>query len=136
MGGGSGEGLKEQAGAWFERGAHDIETAQLLVDKQGHTDIIAFHIHQAVEKYLKGYLVFNGKKPHDTHELKLLVKEAAKLDQGLSGHVGFCDKVTGYYVQECYPTGPLVEYSYQELAGDLREAWDLTNRIKEILSGS
>ena len=35
----SAEGLeghnKEQAGAWFERGAHNIETAQLLLDKQG-----------------------------------------------------------------------------------------------------
>ncbi|MFQ5863314.1 MAG: HEPN domain-containing protein [Candidatus Brocadiales bacterium] len=130
------EGLKEQAGAWFERGAHDIETAQLLHDRQGYTDIIAFHIHQAVEKYLKGYLVFNDKKPHDTHELKLLIKEAAKLDQGLSEYVEFCDRVTRYYVQECYPTGPLIEYSYQELAKDLEEAWNLTNRIKEILSGS
>ncbi|MCB7130102.1 MAG: HEPN domain-containing protein, partial [Candidatus Brocadiales bacterium] len=44
--------LKDQAGAWFERGSHDIETAQLLLDRQGYTDIIAFHIHQAVEKYL------------------------------------------------------------------------------------
>ncbi|OHB95876.1 MAG: hypothetical protein A3I59_01855 [Planctomycetes bacterium RIFCSPLOWO2_02_FULL_50_16] len=129
------EGLKEQAGAWFERGTHDIETAQLLLDKQGYTDIIAFHIHQAVEKYLKGYLVFNGKRHHDTHELKLLVKAAAELDQGLSRHVGFCDRITRYYVQECYPSGPLIEYSYQELAQDLKEAWELTNRIKGMLSG-
>ncbi len=131
-----GEGSKEQAGAWFERGAHDIETAQLQLDRQGYTEIIAFHIHQAVEKYLKGYLVFNGKRYPDTHELKLLLKEAADLDQGLDKHMEFCDKITAYYVQECYPTGPLVEYSYQELANDLEEAWDLTNRIKEILSGS
>ncbi len=130
------EGLKEQAGAWFERGSHDIETARLLLDKQGYTDIIAFHIHQAVEKYLKGYLVFNGKRPRDTHELKLLITEAAQLDGGFATHAGLCDKITGYYVQECYPTGPLIECSYQELAGDLREAWDLTNRIKEILSKS
>jgi HEPN domain-containing protein len=129
------EGLKEQAGAWFERGTHDIETAQLLLDKQGYTDIIAFHIHQAVEKYLKGYLVFNGKRHHDTHELKLLVKAAEELDQGLGRHVAFCDRITRYYVQECYPSGPLIEYSYQELARDLKEAWELTNRIKGMLSG-
>lgn len=125
---------KEQAGAWFERGAHDIETAQLLLDKQGYTDIIAFHIHQAMEKYLKGYLVYSGRKPHDTHELKLLIKEAATLDQALAKHVEFCDRATGYYVQECYPSGPLVEHSYQDLARDLGEAWDIANRIKEVLS--
>ncbi len=130
------EGLKEQAGAWFERGSHDIETAQLLLDRQGYTDIIAFHIHQAVEKYLKGYLVVNGKRPQDTHELRLLIKEAVELDDGLGGYVEFCDKITGYYANECYPSGPLVEHSYKELAGDLRDAWDLTNRIKETLSGS
>ncbi len=45
------EGLKQQALEWFERGDHDIETAQLLCDEQGHTDAIAYHIQQAIEKY-------------------------------------------------------------------------------------
>jgi len=52
--------FKKQAGEWFERGRHDIETAQLLYEERGHTDSIAYHIPQAREKYLKGYLVVHG----------------------------------------------------------------------------
>jgi HEPN domain-containing protein len=51
------EELRKQALEWFERGNHDIETAQLLYDEHGYTEIIAYHIQQAIEKYLKGYLV-------------------------------------------------------------------------------
>ncbi|GIV15064.1 MAG: hypothetical protein KatS3mg022_0499 [Armatimonadota bacterium] len=46
--------LKQQAMEWFVRGDHDIETAQLLYDQDGYTDSIAYHIQQAMEKYLKG----------------------------------------------------------------------------------
>ena len=43
------EPLKKQAREWFERGRHDIDTAQLLYDERGHTDSIAYHIQQALE---------------------------------------------------------------------------------------
>jgi len=39
------EGLQRQALEWFERGDHEIETAQLLYDERGYTDAIAYHIH-------------------------------------------------------------------------------------------
>lgn len=35
---------KKQADEWFERGLHDIGTAQLLYDERGYTDSIAYHI--------------------------------------------------------------------------------------------
>lgn len=38
------EAFKKQAAEWFERGCHDIETAQLLFDERGYTDSIAYHI--------------------------------------------------------------------------------------------
>ena len=30
------DAFKKQAGEWFERGRHDIETAQLLYDQRGY----------------------------------------------------------------------------------------------------
>lgn len=65
----------QQAKEWFERGDHDIEMAQLLYDENGYTDTIAFLIQQGVEKYLKGFLVFHGKKiekAYRTHDLGFL----------------------------------------------------------------
>jgi HEPN domain-containing protein len=43
------QGLRQQVTEWFERGDHDIETAQLLYDERGYTDTIAYHIQQALE---------------------------------------------------------------------------------------
>ena len=41
------EGFREHALEWFERGAHDLEAARLILDQRGHTDVAAHLIHQA-----------------------------------------------------------------------------------------
>lgn len=59
---------------WVEKADHDLGTAQLT---QKHIpefkDTIAFHCQQAVEKYLKAYLIFNNIQPKRTHDLVLLL---------------------------------------------------------------
>ncbi len=90
------EAFKKQAKEWFERGRHDIETAQLLYDERGHTDSIAYHIHQALEKYLKGYLVLHGKKPPKIHELDTLFNHVAAFDDSLIDFLDLCEKASIY----------------------------------------
>ena len=43
---------------WIERGKHDLEVAKILIAEEEYSDVVLFHIHQAVEKYLKGFLIF------------------------------------------------------------------------------
>ena len=76
--------FKKQAEEWFERGRHDIETAQLLYDERGYTDSIAYHIQQAIEKYLKGHLVLHGKKPPKIHELDTLLNRILDFDDSFN----------------------------------------------------
>ncbi len=45
---------------WVERGKRDLETAKVLISRVDYYDIILFHIHQAVEKYIKGFLIYHG----------------------------------------------------------------------------
>jgi len=59
--------MTEIAEEWFERGRHEIETAKLLFEKEGYPEVILFHIHQAMEKYLKGFLIQNGWKLKKIH---------------------------------------------------------------------
>jgi len=126
------EGLKQQAREWFERGDHDIETAQLLYDEHGYTDAIAHHIHQGIEKYLKGYLVLKGQKPPRVHELDALLNLAAKFEAGLYiPFIELCEKATRYYIEDRYPPGPLPEYSRQEIKADLDLAWQLVRVIRQ-----
>jgi len=123
--------FKKQAQEWFERGRHDIETAQLLYEERGYTDSIAYHIQQAVEKYLKGYLVLNGKKPPRIHELDTLLNRIGAFDAGFDAFLELCEKASRYYIEDRYPPGPIVQYEYQEIKADLDKTWEL---IRKILS--
>jgi len=131
------EGLRRQAREWFERGDHDMETAQLLFDERGYTDAIAYHIQQAIEKYLKGYLVLKGQKPPWVHELDTLLTLASHFQADLySTFIDLCDKSTRYYVEDRYPPGPPADYSREEIKADLDSAWQLVRLIRQEAEAS
>jgi HEPN domain-containing protein len=121
---------QKQVTEWFERGKHDIETAKLLYKEQGYTDTITHHIHQAVEKYLKGFLVYKNIIPKKTHDLVQLVGGLIKDEPSLEEFTDFCDKATKYYIEDRYPPGPPVVYSYDEIKISLDLACKLIERIK------
>ncbi|MCS6829029.1 MAG: HEPN domain-containing protein [bacterium] len=123
--------LRQQAMEWFERGDHDIETAQLLYDQHGYTDSIAYHIQQAIEKYLKGYLVVRGRKPPRVHELDTLLTLAARFEPDwYDMFIDLCEKATRYYLDDRYPPGPVPEYDREEIQKDLLATWKLIDTIR------
>ena len=121
--------FKKQAQEWFERGRHDIETAQLLYDEQGYMDSIAYHIQQAIEKYLKGYLILNGQKPPKIHELDTLLNHTLCFDDSFNSFLELCEKASRYYIEDRYPPGPIVQYEYNEIKADLDKAWELIRKV-------
>ena len=121
----------KHAAEWFERGKHDIDAAQILYEKRGFTDTIAYIIQQAIEKYLKGFLIYNGIKPKRTHDLGILLNEAVKFEDTLEEFIDFCDKVTKYYIENRYPPGSPVEYRFEEIKESLDNAWSLIRKIRE-----
>jgi len=126
------EALAQQASEWFQRGDHDIETAQLLYDAYGHTDAVAYHIQQTIEKYLKGYLILNGQKPPRTHDLGALLNLASRFQPDLyTSFIELCEKVTRYYVEDHYPPGPPAAYDRNEIKADLDLAWQLIKLIRQ-----
>ncbi|MCJ7832872.1 MAG: HEPN domain-containing protein [Deltaproteobacteria bacterium] len=126
------EALKKQALEWFTRGDHEIETAQLLFDEEGYTESIAYHIQQAIEKYLKGYLVLKGQKPPWIHELDTLLNLIGKFDTDLYlPFIELCEKATRYYIEDRYPPGPPAEYNRPEIQIDLELSWQLIRILKE-----
>ncbi|HBK61204.1 MAG TPA: hypothetical protein DDZ84_10500 [Firmicutes bacterium] len=56
--------------------ARGIEVAQFFHDHDHYTDAIALHIHQALAKYLKGFLLKNGWTLQKTHDLINLASQA------------------------------------------------------------
>lgn len=115
----------------MERGRHDLETAKLLLDKRGHLDAVLFHIHQAVEKYLKGFLIQRGWKLKKIHDLETLLSEATDFDKNFKNYLDLGRKLTAFYYEERYPPGPATPYPILKVKETVEEAEEL---IEEIIS--
>ena len=65
---------------WIEKAEHDLIAAKLIIAHQPLIlDIACFHCQQAVEKYLKTFLVFKKEDFPRTHNLDLLIQKCAIL---------------------------------------------------------
>ena len=118
---------------WLEKGKHDFEMAQLLYKEQGYTDTIAFLIHQAVEKYLKGFLIYHGWQLKKIHDLEALLSEAIKIEPSFENFIPACRKITEYYIESRYPLGFPVDYSREEIKESLDVARKIITKVQEIV---
>ena len=67
-------------------------------------EIICFHCQQAVEKYLKWFLVLNDIDPPRTHDLEELEKLCEAIAPQFSAIYEKCSVLSGFAVQSRYPS--------------------------------
>jgi len=99
--------MKERVKEWIERGERDLAAAELLFDKSEYFDVVLFHLHQAVEKFLKGFLIHSGWRLKKIHDLETLITEAIDFDGAFEKYLDLARKLTAFYYQERYPPGPV-----------------------------
>jgi HEPN domain-containing protein len=88
---------------WFDKGRRDIETIELLLAHGGDAEIMASHIEQAIEKYLKGYLLGHGWTLERIHDLPALLDEAVKHNPQFEQFRELCEVATAFYFETRYP---------------------------------
>ncbi len=70
---------------WVEKAEHDLIAAKLIIDHRPLIlDVACFHCQQAVEKYLKTFLVFRKEDFPRTHNLDLLIQKCAILQSAFA----------------------------------------------------
>lgn len=74
---------EEERAGWFEYAGRDLKSARVLMAQEGLEEVAATELQQAVEKYLKGYLIYRGWELEKTHDIEFLLVEAAKYDKRL-----------------------------------------------------
>jgi HEPN domain-containing protein len=99
---------------WFERAKHDFEAAKLIFAHGDYYDEVVFLLHQAVEKYLKGYLIFQGCELKKIHDIYILLSEAVKFNKSFEEFLVSAKKLTAFYYEERYPPGPPPDVSEEE----------------------
>ena len=69
------ESVRSKAQQWLEFGDGDLTASHiLLASEKPPYRIAAYHAHLAVEKHLKGYLVFHGIEFPYTHNIESLLE--------------------------------------------------------------
>lgn len=92
--------------------------------------------HQALEKYLKGYLISHGWELRKTHDLRLLVDKAADFDPSFAQFLDLAHRMTAHYLEDRYPPGGPRAYAREEIAAMLAQTEKLVNEIKRAQAGA
>ena len=72
------EAQQRHLNQWIEKAEHDLIAARLIIEHQPIIlDIACFHCQQAVEKYLKTFLIFKNEEFPRTHNLDLLLQSCS-----------------------------------------------------------
>lgn len=121
-----------QTSGWLEKADIDLRRVHLRIE-DGDKEDAAFHLQQAIEKYLKAFLLAKGWQLRKVHDLEVLLDEAIKYAPRLEKFRNVCAEVTGYYMVERYPSfveGP----SIREISAGLKKAGELARMIKILLT--
>jgi len=113
------------------KGDHDWDAARILIDAH-KLESASFHIQQAIEKYLKGYLLSKGWKLRRIHELDELLDEAGAHHAGFEEYRSLCELATEFYVEERYPLLIASELNTEELERALKQTKGLIELVRRI----
>jgi len=119
---------KKLAQEWFDSAKSDFKYAGVGVKENEIYPQVAFLSQQVAEKYLKGYLILNGKKPEKIHDLPKLLSECTKIDRKLERLMDSCEILTGFYVEVRYPPD-IPDYTKD----DILQAFKAAKLVKETV---
>ncbi|HHW58426.1 MAG TPA: HEPN domain-containing protein [Clostridia bacterium] len=91
---------------WLEYADSDYKAAAELLKTDLH-NIVCFHAQQAIEKFLKAYLVLNGINPPKIHSIILLLKVCMELSEDFAKFKNNAKIIDMFYIPSRYPNAPL-----------------------------
>ena len=92
--------------AWILKAESDLKTGKdEMLTEEPATDTICFHMQQCAEKYLKAFLIFNGREIHKTHNLAEIIQDCIELDSDFKKLLEFkAHTLTDFGVEFRYPS--------------------------------
>jgi len=98
----SGQG--DEIRQFLRKGDHDLGTAKVTyLHIPEYLDTVTFHCQQAVEKYLKAYLIFQSTTFRFSHDLIYLLDLITQKDSDFKSYYDTVSELQGYAVEIRYP---------------------------------
>lgn len=118
---------------WLEKALSDLQSARILLTWGGDEMAVAFHCQQAIEKALKGYLLFRLGRHFDGHNLTFLCRQAAMIDDRFIQYLGESAALNNYYIETRYPTDLPFEITEGQIHTIMTMAEDMFHVIRKEL---
>lgn len=114
---------------WLDRAQSDLHSARILMAYDGDWRNAAFHCQQAIEKALKGYLLFTTGRHFDGHNLTYLCRQAARQDESLTEYLDESAALNRFYIETRYPTDVPTPFNPARLKQVYKMAEDMFTSI-------
>ena len=118
---------------WFDIAAKDLNGAKILYEHNADYGLVLFHLQQAVEKYLKGYLIYKTGMLQDGHSLIKLCKKATVYNNDFRKFIKDCAFLNGYYIETSYPAEDPLIAEDEDVADGLEFTEDIINFIEKSI---
>ncbi len=120
--------MKEGTKRWIEKANRDLEVARRLYRDRFY-DYTCYFSQQAVEKYLKAFLIENNKKYPRTHDIKYLINLCSEIDRDFEYLFDIkADKLTIYSTETRYP-----EYEFEVDETMAKEALEIAEKVRNFV---
>jgi HEPN domain-containing protein len=123
----------ERYESWIERAKSSLEISKIAVNVNVYYEDLCYQSQQAVEKALKGLLIYYGVEHEFTHNIGILLNELEKVTE-IPENIKETTKLTKYAVITRYPGeyDELTKENYEESIKIAKECLEWTeNKIKE-----
>lgn len=108
---------------WVTRADQDLNAAKFLLERPDEFPAtIADHCHQAVEKYLKAFLIFKIGSHPKIHSLTALLHLSEEHDQALHVLHKECELLDPMYIEDRYPFEYPSDLTNEELVSFIKAA--------------
>jgi HEPN domain-containing protein len=106
--------------AWFYLAQDRLRIADLAWRQEGLTPSGVELLQEALERYLKGYLISEGWRLVKTHDLERLVSEASGYDARFRQFALLADELNRDFFTQHYPGGDWTDFgvNYEKLRAD------------------
>ena len=109
---------------WFLLGRERLEAADALRNARGACHSAVELLQEAVERYLKGFLIGSGWPLQRIHNLSALLDAAVQRDARFKSFADLCEGLTAQFWAQHYPGGDLADVGHdydglRQQAGEL-----------------
>ena len=114
---------------WWMKSRRDLLSAKRLAGgAQPYLDTAIYHCQQAIEKALKGWLIYQDQSFGKTHDLRLLATQASEVDPAFTDWIDMIVQVSPYATAYRYPDEIL-----EPTSKEYRQAFQAASKFHEFV---